>query len=516
MRDDGVLGVTRHTSRTAARRWSVRDQLVAFTLLALIAVVPLVMVEIPPLVDYPNHLTRMWLLFVAPPDASVYHYYRPDWQLLPNLAMEGVMPLLLMFLPLEVAGRVFVGLTLLLMASGVAALHYALFRRISPWPLLAFLLLYNRILLWGFLNYLFGVGLVLWAFAAWVAWRKRGELFRAIVFVPLALLLFMAHLYAFGIAGLCVVAYELGRIERVPRRNEWGCYLLEASPVLVSFGIPLLLFLAFSPTTEEMGTMQYGQLIRRLVGMVALFRDYDPMLDSLTILLVSAIGIVAIVKRHLRVARGMVWPLAAMALVYLVMPATLFGSHGSDVRFAVALGLVFVAATEVAGTALHWWCLVGALLVALFLVRMEVITGYWLAADRDYRAVLAALDRMPAGSRLFTADGQGAEWQPFPTPTAHLPCLAVVRRGTFVPSLFTYPTQQPLRLAPGYARLARLTPGAVFKHGDSIPWRYVTAHYTHVLVVEAKGHVPLPYHRLRLIAQGHNFRLFEVEQKELM
>ena len=46
------------------------------------------------------------------------------------------------------------------------------------WPLLVGFFLYNAIFLFGFTNYLFGVGVLLWAVAAWVAmagwdWRAR-------------------------------------------------------------------------------------------------------------------------------------------------------------------------------------------------------------------------------------------------------------------------------------------------------------------------------------------------------
>ena len=42
------------------------------------------------------------------------------------------------------------------------------------WPLLAFLLLYNRMFLWGFLNYLFGVGVALIGVALSRSFATRG------------------------------------------------------------------------------------------------------------------------------------------------------------------------------------------------------------------------------------------------------------------------------------------------------------------------------------------------------
>ena len=42
-------------------------------------------------------------------------------------------------------------------------------------PFAAFLFLYNRHFLWGFLNYLFSVGLALWMLAAHIHLRQRGD-----------------------------------------------------------------------------------------------------------------------------------------------------------------------------------------------------------------------------------------------------------------------------------------------------------------------------------------------------
>ena len=53
------------------------------------------------------------------------------------------------------------------------ALHAALHRRWTPWPLLVFFFLYNSVFLWGFLNYLSGLGLALCACALWMMLRDR-------------------------------------------------------------------------------------------------------------------------------------------------------------------------------------------------------------------------------------------------------------------------------------------------------------------------------------------------------
>ena len=142
-------------------------------MLLCVTLIPLALVHIPPLVDYPNHMARMQILVDDGRSEHLRQYYQIRWDILPNLAIDVLVPALARFVGIETAGKIFIGLTLFLLAGGVIALHYALHQHWSWWPLMAFFFLFNSILLWGFLNYLFGLGVALFIFAGWVAHRHR-------------------------------------------------------------------------------------------------------------------------------------------------------------------------------------------------------------------------------------------------------------------------------------------------------------------------------------------------------
>src|SRR5438876_229590 len=164
---------------------SPRQFAVLFAAFFIVAAIPILAVETLPLLDYPNHLARMRILADQDRSAILRQYYALDWRPIPNLAMDLIVPPLARIMPLAAAGKVFILAIFLLIAGGAALLHRVLFGRWSAWSLLAFLLLYNRILLWGFLNFLFGVGLVLVATALWIGLRDRSARLR----LPLAALL---------------------------------------------------------------------------------------------------------------------------------------------------------------------------------------------------------------------------------------------------------------------------------------------------------------------------------------
>jgi hypothetical protein len=168
---------------------------------------PLLWASIPPLADYPNHLARMWILVHRSEIPELASNYFIHWRLVPNLAMDLVVPTLAKITTVETAGRLFIALTMLTLIGGTVALHRALHGRVGLWPLCSLLFIYNAALYYGFLNFLFGAGLFLWAFSGWIATRQWKTAPRMTVFSVVAGLLLILHLFAFGLYGLSVAAY---------------------------------------------------------------------------------------------------------------------------------------------------------------------------------------------------------------------------------------------------------------------------------------------------------------------
>ena len=63
-----------------------------FAVLAMIALVPIMTVIVPPLGDFPNHLARMYILHDGGQSRYLAEYYRIEWSILPNLAMDVIVP----------------------------------------------------------------------------------------------------------------------------------------------------------------------------------------------------------------------------------------------------------------------------------------------------------------------------------------------------------------------------------------------------------------------------------------
>ncbi|HXS41156.1 MAG TPA: hypothetical protein VN766_13300, partial [Stellaceae bacterium] len=89
----------------------------AYFLLVGLTLSPLLWTRIPALVDYPNHLARMWILVHGSDIPALAANYVAHWRLLPDLAMDLVVPPLAHLIGVELAGRTFIALTMLLLVA---------------------------------------------------------------------------------------------------------------------------------------------------------------------------------------------------------------------------------------------------------------------------------------------------------------------------------------------------------------------------------------------------------------
>jgi hypothetical protein len=412
------------------------------------ALSPLLWVSIPPLVDYPNQLAHMWILLHGHDIPALAQNYVVHWRLLPYLAMDLTVPALGSFMPIEMAGRIFVGATMLSLLLGTVALQKALFGRIGLWPLCSLLFLYNAVLFWGLMNCLFGIGMFLLAFSAWIATARWRPVPRILVFAAVASLLLILHLFAFGLYGLAVAAYELGIL--LEHRGNLARRFLTYCAVGTQF-IPGMVLWFLSLANAGSTYTSYGDLGAKLYALVAPTTfgfgptSYEMILWLASLGFAAAASVGGWLKLHSR----MRLPVAVMIVAAVLMPNWLSGSWLADIRLPATLPFFLIGATRLSlpadkrGIAL---C-AGAALVLLCL-RLWGITILWQDGSRRFAEFRKADVAIAPGSRLLTVFprfvdyGGGLEGIPEfvatrqPMALAHMPALAVIDRSVYVPDMF--------------------------------------------------------------------------------
>src|ERR1043165_182453 len=77
----------------------------AFTLLISI---PIWTHPVPPLSDYVNHLARMQVIATLAKNAQLAQFYEINWQVIPNLTMDVIVPPIARVMNIYLAGQAFI------------------------------------------------------------------------------------------------------------------------------------------------------------------------------------------------------------------------------------------------------------------------------------------------------------------------------------------------------------------------------------------------------------------------
>jgi hypothetical protein len=436
---DQWIGNRLHAS--ALRVWS------AFAVALMLVAVPVFSTVLPPLLDYPNHLARMHLL-VEGGDA----FYSVHWAVLPNLAEDLMVPPLARVMPLEMAAKLFLVMIFALLAGGVVWLNRVAGGRWRLWPLLAFLVLYNRIFLWGFLNYLFGIGLALCGAALWLAMEKMPAWLRIFSSSVLALACFFSHIAAFGFYALVILGIEAAPAATELRNRQWPALGHRAGITAAQFIAPLVLFFSGLRGAAE-GDIGYPAIWRKADLLFSVFDNYDRAFDLVSFGAFLALLAWLACTRRLGLISRLGWAVGFVFLAYLLLPSQIYGGSGTDHRLPTALFLLVIGATAPRFPSRRVAAAVGISAALFLVVRLGVIERVWQEADRIYSADLVGIDALPRGAKIAIAHPADL-FHVAPIPEVHFAALAISRREAFVPTLFAIPGQQPLVFNPGFAALA--------------------------------------------------------------
>jgi hypothetical protein len=418
-----------------------------FALLMILVSVPLFSTVLPPLFDYPNHLARMHLL-----SEGGNRFYAVHWEPLPNLAQDLIVPQLAGLMPLDIASKLFLVAIFGLIAGGAICLNRAATGAWRMWPLLAFLLLYNRTFLWGFLNYLFGIGVALAGAALWLALERQRWWLRILASSVVALACYLSHIAAFGFYALVIIGIELSPAWRELRDRHWTALGRRTAFAGAQFAIPAVLLFGYWQQAAAGGS-SYAAFSRKADLLFSVFDNYNRAFDIVGFaLFLGLIGWLGATRR-LRLAPRLAEAAGLVFAAYLLLPSQIYGGSAADHRLPIAMFVLLIAASAAEFPNRRTAAAIGVVAAVVLVVRLAIIEYVWLRADHIYSADLAGIDMLPRGAKLAVAYPASAV-NFAPVPEVHLAVLAVARREAFVPTLFAYKGQQPIALKPPYDVLA--------------------------------------------------------------
>jgi len=427
--------------------------------------VPLFIIDVPPLYDYLNRVAEAHLIGHPSPAYTV------DWGIQPNLASAGVAWALGTWLDAYDIARVLLALSLVLPFAGVCLLHRVIHRQLGLWPLTASLVVYNGILGVGAFNYCIGQGIVLIGLSGWLHFTRW---IRILVGVLAANILYFTHLMAFTAFALIIILHALSQRK-----------LRDLIDVGFTISIPVFLILSV-PTNFPSELTVYGSTIDKGRALLSpfVFIGYPWEFILAAILLV-----VLLWATRLKVATEFRLPILGLTAAALVTPSILNGVSAVDWRLPVLLTFLIIATTK--PRPLNW---LGVIIAGVFALKIGVITFHWQSQQSIFAEARKAMQMLPQGASIQSVGN--VKSRQFP-PYIHLVSLAVVERSAFVPTLFTY--SGPVYASPGYRHLDR--PG-----GAPVPPEKVDPRFDYLFWIHDGAEPTTPYEP---IARGSFFTIFK-------
>lgn len=493
---------------------------VLFAALTLLISIPIWTHPLPPLSDYVNHLARMHVIATLSKNPQLANFYEIDWQAIPNLTMDLVVPFLARVMNVYLAGQVYIVGMFALIVSGTLALNRVLIGRWSALPLFAFPLLYNYVFLVGLMNYIFGIGVALWALTGWIAVRERVWPIRFVLSTACVVVLFFCHLSALGIYGIGLLSFEILRLwER--RREPWPRRLVD----FIASGLP---FLAAAPLLYVSPTMQlvsgiYWDQRGKMDGLMYVIADYSDLAAFALVTVLAVSSVWAIRHRILRFHPLVLVLLVVGGTVYFTLPRVMFDTYMTDQRVPLGVAFMIFACGDL--ELRRRLVRRGFLIVLIILIagRLIEIDLNWSQLSDSTSQFRSSVRRIAPGSKVFVAYADRSLGDDVrDLGLVHAACIATIERSALVTTVFTVRGKQVLHVRPEYRDYVDTHDGTppsiaqlIVAAEHPLPntpkfWlNWTKFDYLYVLFTEDEAPNPDPS-RLKLVADGDRFQLYRI------
>jgi hypothetical protein len=525
-----IDGVRSSDTESRSRRVAVIAVVWALT------AVPFLIVHLPPVMDVPNHLTRIWLLAGGLDHAPLSTMYAANWsQAATNIFVDMIGTGLARVLSIEAVGKVLLLAMFLTPPLAAQALHKKLFGQTGWWALAGVLLVWSTTAVTGLISFQISLAAALVS-ALLVHPIARPTWRRLLAIVACTTIILFIHPFGALFFMLLAIALVLG--------PEWAHFKGKHTHVAAAIAasvvpVALLMLLAPHPPGDN-GTHQaliYWQpldvtLSPTTIALVLLspILSYKASLDVLLVLpVIAAIGWLAY-RRQLKVHAGLMAMAGLLELVSPFLPMNIGDGGALVIRIPEMAALMALAGLNPTFETRRQGAMFAGVLAIVALARIGTIGWIWHMRDGDLQQLEKVSRSLPSGAAVMVLQQHWSETKGAPlgrlvagfpsgrcASERHFGSLIVMWRQVFIPTLFTVPGQQPLMVKPAYLAKSVYSSGIPFTTDMNMPSRHLFDPYLnhwhqtfdYVLLLNADlGQTPLP--GTRVIADDGFARLYQV------
>ena len=367
-------------------------------------------------------------------------HFAVHWAPIGNLGVDALVLLLHPLLDVELAARLVTMLIPLLTVAAMLWVAREAHGRITPAAGFALPLAFAYPYQQGFVNFCLAAALALAGLAGWLRLaRTHPAARRALLFAPVAALVWLAH--SFGWAMLGLFAFGAEWQGRRNRGEPSGAALRRAGLTVAPMAVPLLLMLGSDRLAGDTG--DWFNWSAKAQWIAGLLRERWQWWDVAAAVVLACVLWAAVRSPRLGFAPLLGVPALLGLVAFVLLPRLYGGGAGVDMRilpYAVALALLAIR-TDDAQVARRL-----AIGGAAFLAARTVGTtiAFALFAQGQQRA-LAAVPHLPSGGAVLVLVDQpdGATWSD--PRLQHIDGLAIARARVFTNGQWALAGQQLVR-----------------------------------------------------------------------
>ena len=442
-------------------RWPERAVQISLFVFVAWALAMVFLVDIPPILDYPNHLARIWLISGGANDPAVSQIYALDWsRASTNIGIDLLARYAGPLLRAVFLSKMFLFLAIVLPPVGAVIFNRYLVGSWHPFQITILFFAWCTTLIGGFLNFQIGLGLAL-LFAAADDWLHRfGQVFlfvwRALIFA----VLLANHPIAACFFALLIGALEFsGDFQALATRRAFFDLVKRMGAIAVACAVPtIVLFLqAKSLPGGGDGDWQYlwnATFLAQANNFLSAIWSYNGRVDAV-FFGVLVVGLLQLSRRGGHAHSGLLLATILLLILSVAAPQSAFATGWIATRFPIMAALVGCAMFHPGlGAADKRLLVATACLILAVFGRMAWISYNWASYQTEVAEVREVLKSVPPGSAVL----QAGHYKPKGNPLSfakrqmilgedtyrHLAVLAVPQAKSFVPTLFTAAGKQPV------------------------------------------------------------------------
>ena len=458
-----------------------------FLLAWVIAGIPIFLLHGVPGVDTPNHVARLHVLASLHQNHALWSFYRPHWAILPNLAVDLFITPIVYFCNVNalVMMKIFLFNSIGVTGAGFALTNRAINAKWSLWGLFGLLFSYSYVLGFGFINYLFGIGLALLFIGVQLSLKDRPKLRLFVIATGFPILL-LNHLLALVLGAMALIIIAIWQRDKC--RFLWSGFALGSFFSLIYMKLSATVGLGgahmfYDSMPEHLRNvffpLYFSNLARDLafwlvivgvvIWLVAKPRNsasktlsqtdekqsgVESSLDSLPDRRDAERPNVAraLPEKRSFQERGLIlWKPSLALTMLIVFTLVALALPHMAMTSAYISGRISIWAILIAGAAVERLSLSPTLIFTLLFARSADISQRFLTWNTTFDQLKRDLHVVEDGSLVYQMTSMEAHplepdgWNPS---IIHADCLLLLERNCYVNNLFSLPYQQPLQNSP--------------------------------------------------------------------